>query len=196
MALTVWVVVVVAAAVVGWALLEAGVRLILPSPPLHAARVSRIGPLLVIPIVVAVVLVRWAPTLAGRLRWSHLLLAAGLATICWGVALAMVDGPGGITRGLSWHYEYPADVAKVGDDLGTFLRHFTDRIGEFEIHVRGHPPGFLVVLWGLSRLGWKGPTPATVLALTGAGTATVGVLVVARSVAGVAFAAAGPPPSS
>jgi hypothetical protein len=187
-ALTAWVVVVVAAAVVGWVLLEAGVRLVLPSPPLHAARVSRLGPLLLVPVVVGVVLVRWAPTLAMRLRWNHILVVAGLATVCWGAALAMADGPGGITRGLSWHYEYPADVAKVGDDLGALLRNFTERIGEFEIHVRAHPPGFLVALWGLSRLGWTGPTPATVLALAGAGLATVGVLVAARSLAGEDFA--------
>jgi len=71
---------------------------------------------------------------------------------------------------------------------GAFLRGFVAHIARYEIHVRGHPPGFVLLLAGFYRLGARGVWPQVVLAVAATGVVAGSVLVTTRLLAGEAFA--------
>jgi hypothetical protein len=95
----------------------------------------------------------------------------------------MVEGPTGLTEGVTNRWEYLVDLDQVGRP-GAFLSTFTQRIDDFVTHVRGHPPGLLMVLWWLDRLGLGGPQWTAGLMITGGAAAVPALLVAAREVAG------------
>ncbi|MGH9154727.1 MAG: hypothetical protein ACRD1K_02480 [Acidimicrobiales bacterium] len=138
-------------------------------------------------LVLAVAAVAWAPALADRMAWRRLLAAAALGTVGWAVALNVVDGPGALTAPVATRYEYLSEVDSVGSP-GAFLSGFVDHLPTYATHVKGHPPGMVLVLWGLDRAGLGGPGSATALVLLGAGLATVAALVALAEVAGQAAA--------
>jgi methylthioxylose transferase len=70
----------------------------------------------------------------------------------WSVALALVDGAAGLTRSLEAPDNYLTDVPRVGDDVLTYLRTFT-AAAQHSSAARGHPPGPVLMLWTLRRLG-------------------------------------------
>jgi hypothetical protein len=76
-----------------------------------------------------------------------------VATLAWALSLAVADGAAGLTRSLSDAEGYSADVAQVGDDPGRFLRDFTAEADGYSPTTRGHPPGPVLLLWALHRLG-------------------------------------------
>jgi hypothetical protein len=67
---------------------------------------------------------------------------------------------------------------------GAFLATFTERIDGFVTHVRAHPPGLLVLLWWLDRLGLMGPGWAATLMVAGGAAAVPAVMVATRELAG------------
>ncbi|MGH8976044.1 MAG: hypothetical protein ACRD0C_22890, partial [Acidimicrobiia bacterium] len=128
-----------------------------------------------------------APALARRLTWHRLLIATALGTAAWAVALALVDGPRGLTSPLLLRGEYLHDVPRVGSP-GAFLASFTERLPSYHTHTQGHPPGMVLLLWVLSRLGLGGARWAAVLCIGGGAAAAVATLVALRAVAGEALA--------
>lgn len=88
--------------------------------------------------------------LADRLPWTALLAAGWAATVGWAVGLAL-SGDG---RGLALHAT--RDVAVVHDDPLGFLARYTWLVPQLGAADRGRPPGGLLVLWGLTRLGLRG----------------------------------------
>jgi hypothetical protein len=98
----------------------------------------------------------------------------------------------GLTSPLEARTEYLADVANVGSP-GTFLSTFVDRIGDYSIHVQGHPPGVLLLLSGFDRVGLGGSGWAAALCIAGGAVAVPAVLVSVREVAGEAMARRGAP---
>jgi len=88
-----------------------------------------------------------------RARWSAILLTGYGGLLAWAVALALVDGTSGLTRGLLGDDSYLIDVRDVGDDPLGYLRTFTDRAAEHSDATRGHPPGPVLLLWAAQRLG-------------------------------------------
>ncbi|MCU0268998.1 MAG: hypothetical protein MUF83_10150 [Acidimicrobiales bacterium] len=137
-----------------------------------------------IPVAVGAALVALAPLAARLLAWPVLLVAAPLASTSWAAALARVDRGGGLTRGLLHEQEYLTDLPRISGDPGGFLRTFTEDIATYHVHVRGHPPGFVLLLSGLDRLGLATPGWIAALCLAGGAAAVVAVLVTARDVAG------------
>ena len=102
----------------------------------------------------------------------------------WAVSLALVDGVQGLTSPLEARgTDYLADVVHVGS-AGAFLSTFVDRIGDYSIHVQGHPPGMLLVLSALDRVGLGGSGWAAVLCIAGGAAAVPAVLVTVRELAG------------
>jgi hypothetical protein len=85
--------------------------------------------------------------------------------------------------------EYLADVARV-HDVGDLLTRYADLVRGRELgaHSSGHPPGALLALVGLDRLGLGGPEPTAVLFITGGAVAVPAILVAARETVGEAFA--------
>lgn len=144
-------------------------------------------PRFLLPVVLAVVAVTFGPRAVARARWSVLSVGAAAAWVVWVLALGLVDGAAWITGYLGSSFDYLNGVHRVGSTSG-FLRHFTERIGNYPTHVRGHPPGMVVLLAFLHRIGLGGTGPELVLCLAGGALTVVAVMVTVRIVAGEPWA--------
>ena len=105
------------------------------------------------PAVAAAVLVGAA---RGRFEggpFRSVLVLAWVATMAWAFALALVDGAAGLTRSLVSPDNYLTDVPQVGDSALQYLRTFTANAGAHSVAAGGHPPGPVLLLWALHRIG-------------------------------------------
>ena len=116
-----------------------------------------------------------------RLRWVCLIAAIGAALFA--TALALTDGVDGILFGAAHKTEYVANL-KVTPPAGEFVRTFVDRIDLYSVHVRGHPPGFTLVLKFLDAIGLHGARPAAALSIISTAVLAAAVLVAVRAIAG------------
>ena len=116
-------------------------------PPLHADWDPRVGWGTVPAVVLGVLAWRYAVDLAARLSWGRLLGAAYAGGLAWMLALALVDGVGGVGDVLDHPYEY-LNTARATTDLPATLAEYVSRIpvdspGQWPVHIAGHPPGAL-----------------------------------------------------
>ncbi len=111
--------------------------------------------------------------------------------IVWAIALGLNDGWRGLTDPLLRN-QYIRTVPKVGNPF-TFLSTFTERLPSYNIHTKGHPPGMVLVLWSLDRMGLGGLGANLALVLAGGAASVAAVMVAAREVAGEAAARAAAP---
>jgi methylthioxylose transferase len=136
------------------------------------------------PAVAAGVLLIAAHGWLDRARWAVVLVWGYAAALAWALALAFVDGASGLTRALRLPEEYPADLALVGDHPLTFISHFVQTGAGLSVATRGHPPGPVLLLWWLHRLGVNDDLALGAL-VTALGTLTVPlVLSAVRAVCG------------
>lgn len=125
---------------------------------------------------------RWAPD-AG---WRPLLLATYLLGLGWCLALALVDGPSGISRVLGNPVEY-LQTARSVDDVGLLLREYVSRISydaaprNWPTHVAGHPPLMLLFFVGLVEVGLGGDLAAGIVVTVVGASMPVAVLVALRA---------------
>jgi hypothetical protein len=181
-ALAAWAAVVVVALAWGiWAIADSGVAL--RAAPLYGRWRWHPGWGLVPAAVLAGAVGAWGPGVAYRLRWRLLPLVAGLASAAWTVALAAADGWSRLTAPLTTRHEYEPFAAGI-HDLGAFLRHFTERLGDYPIHVQGHPAGPVALSWLLDRVGLGGAGWLAAVAVAGWAAAGVAALVAVRVLAG------------
>jgi hypothetical protein len=161
----------------------------LRAPPLHGVFEARLDASVLIAIVVGTVLVLAAPSAVRHASFVWILAGATACAAAWAVALALVDGSDGLLRGVLGPTEYLADVGRVGD-VGSLLTQYPDlvRTRGLAAHTSGHPPGLLLALVGLDRLGLGGAEPAVILFVAGGAAAVPAVLLAARDVAGEEFA--------
>lgn len=125
--------------------------------PLHGLWVPHVGVATVAAVLVAVLAWRYADTLAESLPWGGLLTSSVAAAASWMLALALVDGPTGLSRVLGNPYEYLRTAREV-DDIGVLLSTYISRIpfaaeDNWVTHVAGHPPGMLLFFVALVRVG-------------------------------------------
>jgi hypothetical protein len=186
--LVAWSLALLSSIVIGRVLLDRGTHIVLPTPPVLGEPVGAAVAGLLAASAVGVALALALPAAAQRLTWRRLLVVASLAALAWWIALALVDGPSGLTRGPMWSTEYLHDVPVVRADPGSFLRTFTDEISRYEIHVRGHPPGMVLLLGAMDAIGLRGAGWEAALVLAAAATAPIAVLVALREVTGEQFA--------
>jgi hypothetical protein len=92
-----------------------------------------------------------------RLRWGVLVGASYLAALWWAMSLALVDGGNGFSSPISSPGEYLRDVGAVGSHPGHFLSTFVAQSPHYSIATRTHPPGPVLLLWGLGKLGIHRP---------------------------------------
>ena len=156
------------------------------TPPLRGPTDWRLGRSAAWSVAVALLVIGWWSRVSERLGWRSLLALAGVTAVGWALALALVDGVLGITDPLR-SPQYLQTVPQI-HDLGTFLSTFTDRIAGYNVHTQGHPPGMVVFLWVLDRLGFGGLHWYAALVYAGGGVSVVATLVAARDVAGEAVA--------
>ena len=191
LALAIWVALIVVAVVWGEHVVAVGDRLRIHAPPLAGDYRTRAGLVLALPISLAVAVAVLGPSVARRLSFGRLLVIAMAVSVVWAIALGLNDGWRGLTDPLL-PGQYLRTVPRVGDPV-TFLRTFTDRIADYNIHTQGHPPGMVLVLWVLDRIGLGGTGPNLALVLAGGGASVAAVLVAVRDVVGAAAARAAAP---
>ena len=181
--LTTWAIVIVVAHVLLERVQAAGANIRIQAAPLVGTFDLRVSGRLLAALTVGTVLVFGGPRLVELVGWRTVLVVSAVAAGAWAVSLALVDGVQGLTSPLEARTEYLADVANVGSP-GAFLSTFVDRIGDYRIHVQGHPPGMLLLLSAFDRVGLGGPGWAAALCIAGGAVAVPAVLVAVREVAG------------
>ena len=136
--------------------------------------------------------ITWGPALAARLRWRTLVAVGWAAAAGWALALAATDGWRTIAAPLRSPYEQLTAVPLVSSP-GHFLATFTELLPTYATHVRGHPPGGVLALWGLDEIGLGGAGAAALFAI-GVGALTApAALVAVRALAGEGQARAAAP---
>jgi hypothetical protein len=186
-ALAAWAALIAAGWVGGTALNDAGADISLHAPPLFGYPDIRIGLAALIPAAFAGAVIVAAPALCRSLGWRPLLFASALGAFAWALALALADEPAAIARPFEGPSEYLGAVALVGSP-GEFLSTFTERIDAYPTHVRSHPPGMVLVLWGLERIGLGGALPGALVTIGVGAAAAPAALLALRSVGGEARA--------
>lgn len=151
--------------------------------PLAGSWELQLGPWLLAPIVLAVLVVWGAPIVAARLAWRSLLGVSFLTAVGWTIALAVVGGGfHTLVTPLTNPHDYLHDVPRV-TDLGHFLssyrRYVVDK-PQWTTHVGGHPPGTLGLFVVLDRLGLGGARWAATLCIVAGCAAVPAVLATTR----------------
>jgi hypothetical protein len=169
-------------------------RIGLATPPLHAVWAPRASVATLLVVALAAAFLFAGPTVAQRIEARTLPLAVAAGAGTWSAALALTDGWHGLTGGVVGPHGYLAAVPDVGAP-GPFLHGFAGAAGAgaLPVHVTGHPPGFVLVLWALARAGLGGPGFAAALCVVGGAAALGFVTVATRAVAGASAARAAAP---
>jgi hypothetical protein len=107
-----------------------------------------------------------------RWSWRSVQIFGYGTSLAWALALALVDGASGLTRALGSPEEYLPDLVRLNVDPIQFLRDFTHDPQSHTDATRGHPPGPLLLLWALTRLGVTNHVTLGLL-ITAAGALTV-----------------------
>lgn len=165
-----------------WGLLIGRGVLDLYTPPLFASFDPVVAPSAIICLVVGGVVVWRGREVASSWRWSRLLAASIVVCAAWGIALAVVGGPPGIDGGLRWPFDHLAIVDRVSGP-GAFLDGFAEGFATYPVHVRGHPPGLMPVLWWMDRIGLGGPLAMSGLVIAAGASIPAAAAVTARQAA-------------
>lgn len=174
------------AALVGRRLLNSGVELHLPAPPLLARWLPHVGAGTPFAIGIAVLAVAVSGRWAQRLPWRPLLVTGYLTSVAWTTSLALVDGwQRGWVQRLTDRGEYLHDLPRIGN-IGAFLRGFTSHILDFQpgswtTHVSSHPPAATLVFLLADRIGLGGGAWAGALVVAVGATTAVAVPVTLRA---------------
>ncbi len=152
-------------------------------PPLHAT--TRLLTWQLLPAIgTASLLIAVAPTLTRRLRWTLLMPAGWVAAAGWASALAVSEGTAGLVRPITTPGEYFGGLSAMGDHPLRWLATFTEKAQRYPIHVKGHPPGPMLILWGLDAAGLHGPGWAAAVIIAVGGSASMAVAITVRALAG------------
>jgi hypothetical protein len=112
------------------------------------------------------------------------MLAGWAAAAAWASALAVSDGAAGFVRPLTLRGEYLTGLGAVGDHPLRWLATFTERAQQYPIHVKGHPPGPMLILWALDAAGLHGPGWAAAVIIAIGGSAAAAIAITVRALAG------------
>jgi methylthioxylose transferase len=185
--LAAWAIAIVVAHVLLERIQAAGANIRIQAAPLVGTFELRVSARLLAALAIGTLIVFAGPRLAQRVEWRTLLVASAAAAALWAVSLALVDGGQGLMRPLEARTEYLTDVVNVGSPT-QFLSTFVERIGDYSVHVQGHPPGMLLLLSALDRIGLGGSGWAAALCIAGGAAAVPAVLIAVREVAGEGMA--------
>lgn len=119
-----------------------------------------------------------------RWRTRTIIPIVAVGAAMFALLLAINDGRDGLLRGAVHPTEYLANLP-IMPPVGEFVRHFVDDIDRYSVHVRGHPPGFVVLLATMDAIGLNGGWPVVGLSVLGTALTPAGALVAVWAVAGV-----------
>ncbi|MGH2827563.1 MAG: hypothetical protein ACRDKF_11390 [Actinomycetota bacterium] len=182
LAIAIWAALVVGAHVWGRAINQSHATKVL-APPLFGRFDLRLTMAAVVPALVAALVMRYAPRLAQSLDWRRLLLTTTVVAAAWAVSLAAVDGLHALSAPLENPHDYLSSVQDVGSPAG-FVDRYTSELPSYSVHTQGHPPGMVLVLWAMGKVGLGGARPATALIIAVGASAAAASLVALRAVAG------------
>ncbi len=134
-------------------------------------------------IIAAIVIVAVWKAWCFRVRLRTIVGASVVAASAFAVSLALTDGADGVMYGAGHRFEYYANLQHT-PPAATFLRTFIARIDDYSVHVRGHPPGFILVLKFVNAIGLHGVWPVAMLSVIGTGVVAGAVLVTVWVIAG------------
>ena len=184
------------AAIVGRALLDRGVAIVLPAPPLLAHWDPHLGwgsPLAVLCVFAGLRLQQ----VAAHLSWRRLLRTGWLLALAWMCSLTLIDGfRKGWTGVLLDPNEYLHDLPRISSPLvflSTFTRYiaFGDGVtgdNVWTTHVAAHPPLATLSFWVLDRMGLSGGFWAGALCVLVSSVAAVAVPAAVRELGAPAAA--------
>jgi hypothetical protein len=159
-------------ALTAWAV-RSGARLGTASAPFLGKYRLQLSPLsLLAPVVATAVLALGIGGWFERVRWGVVLTVGYLAGLAWALSLALVDGEAGLTRSVMDPDNYLSELGSIRDDPLHYLRHFDDPTAVHSIAARGHPPGPVLLLWTLERVGAHGGLTLALI-ITALGTLTI-----------------------
>ena len=118
-----------------------------------------------------------------RVRQRWVVAAAAIGSASFAVLLAVTDGLDGLRYGAEHKSEYLATLS-TKPPAGEFVRTFVARLNNYSVHVRGHPPGYVLVLKSLHAVGLGGVWPVVMLSVVSSGLVAAAVLVTVRAIAG------------
>jgi methylthioxylose transferase len=142
------------------------------------------SPWMLLSVATSIAVVALWPAIWRRASSASLPWWATAVSALWGIALGCARGAGELARPLGRSFEYLAAVPLVGDDPVGFLDRFVRDIESMPVHVEAHPPGLVLVLWAMGRIGIGGIVGTTALTLTLALSTPAAVLMTVRRVAG------------
>ncbi len=119
-----------------------------------------------------------------RLRWVA--LCSALLAMLFATSLALTDGADGLLHGVTDKSEYLVNL-KITPPAVRFVETFIRGIDRYSVHVRGHPPGFVLVLKFLGAVGLGGAWPVALMSVFATGVLAAAVLVAVRATAGDAW---------
>ena len=130
---------------------------------------------LVIPVVVVGAVGVWVlPRVASRWGPWRAIAATAVAAMGFALALAATDGWSAVIKPVTDTTEYWAGIAKARP-AGNYIATFLERQKFYSVHVRGHPPGFTLVLLFLREIGLGSAWAAAAVSFLGVGL-TVGAV--------------------
>jgi methylthioxylose transferase len=155
----------------------------LGAPPLVGSWQWRLSFAVVPALVLSGCIVVFGPRLARSLSFPVVVVISALSASAFVFALAASDGLSAVLGPVVHETEYwdNLDVLPSG---GRMLRWFSvqDFLKYFSVHLKGHPPGFILLLKGLAAIGLGAPWVAGALTFLGVGMTVVGVLATVRLV--------------
>ena len=187
LAVAVWALIIAIGRAWGLVLESQGRQIILFTPPVLGGYRPGLPDRYVLAVAVGLVLIAVLPVLAARASWRGLLVGTVAGAAAWWAALAQLDRHG-FTKGLEWTEQWAPQLATASKDPGGFLRTFVQQLPTYTTQVRGHPPGLLLGLATLDRIGLGRPGVVAGLVLLAGLSTIVAVLGSVRLVVGEAAA--------
>jgi methylthioxylose transferase len=136
-------------------------------------------------VVLALLTVAFGESTMRRLRAGWAITVAAAVTAGFSVLLAAADGASAMLEPVVDRTEYWANLPTL-PPAGEMVRRHSDIsfLLNYSVHVKGHPPGFLLVLKALAAIGLGAPWAVAAVQVIGTALMTVGVLLTTRIVAG------------
>lgn len=140
-------------------------------------------------IVVGMVLVAVVPPRLRRWRFQVSAWAAGVGLSAFAFLLAASDGLSAVLAPVVHPTEYWVNLSTL-PPAGEMVRSFSsyDFLVDRSVHLKGHPPGFILILKALASVGLGRPWVAGALSFLGAAFVVPAVALTVRALAGEAVA--------